>query len=557
MSQATWPQIVNSRVAFILFFQTVFFAVVASGQEDGLENLEEATRVKATAKNLNDLERVVELCEAALEAGLPVDDGEFAKQLLTATLYDHASRISSAVLDKDPPAPRWQDYRRLALADIDKILDYDEHMGEAHLLRARLLALPGGDIQEARLSARLAVDNLTDDDEKFSSALVVRGDLTKDEKQRLADYDEAIRLNPRNVNAWRSRGLYYLAQNKEKEALESFMKLLDQDPDNAMAHQAIAEVLVKTDKYDEAIEHLTKSIEINPDSSLGYTLRARIYGIQGKTEQAVADLDQALNNQPSNYSALLMRAQMRIQQSQFDVALDDTNIALRLRPGSPQALLMRCVIYSALERFDEAIYDVEQLVQKDPANVDLQMQLAIYNREAQRPSKAIQVYTNILEQDKESWTALRGRADAYLSVGKHDLALADYEQALKIKSDDQGLLNNFAWVLATSPHDNIRDGKRSVELARKACELTNYEKAHVLSTLAAAYAETGDFESARQWSSKAVEQEDPNSQQQLAAELEFYKQNKPWREKQETVERVETDFTDEDILDLQLEEDVP
>ena len=69
--------------------------------------------------------------------------------------------------------------------------------------------------------------------------------------------------------------------------------------------------------------------------------------------------------------------------------------------------------------------------------------------------------------------------------------------------EESGLLNNLAWVLATSPNDKVRDGKRSIELATKACELTEYKEAHILSTLASGYAEEGDFETAKKWSAKA------------------------------------------------------
>ncbi len=93
----------------------------------------------------------------------------------------------------------------------------------------------------------------------------------------------------------------------------------------------------------------------------------------------------------------------------------------------------------------------------------------------------------------------------------------------------------FGLVLSTSPKDSVRNGKRSLELALKACELTEYKAAHILSTLASAYAETGDFEKARQWSGKAVElgtAEDNEQLDQLKKELESYKENKPWREEQ-------------------------
>jgi hypothetical protein len=99
-----------------------------------------------------------------------------------------------------------------------------------------------------------------------------------------------------------------------------------------------------------------------------------------------------------------------------------------------------------------------------------------------------------------------------------------------------GSLNNLAWVLATSPQDDVRDAKRSVELGTKACEITKYEKPHIISTLAAGYAESGDFDMAIKWSTKAVElgREKLKDQiEQLEKELESYKEKKPWREMQQ------------------------
>jgi tetratricopeptide (TPR) repeat protein len=146
--------------------------------------------------------------------------------------------------------------------------------------------------------------------------------------------------------------------------------------------------------------------------------------------------------------------------------------------------------------------------------------------------------------------ALRLRADANLNIGKQAEAIADFDKALAQKDDDQSLLNNFAWVLATSPEDNLRDGQRALKLATKAAEGTGYEIPHILSTLAAAYAETGDFDNAVKWSEKSVElaqkevdeakPEDDKSKletdrDQLKKELESYQNKKPVRERQ-TVE---------------------
>ena len=123
-------------------------------------------------------------------------------------------------------------------------------------------------------------------------------------------------------------------------------------------------------------------------------------------------------------------------------------------------------------------------------------------------------------------------ADAYLNLGKQAEAIADYEKAIKLEPKEEGVLNNLAWVLATSPDAKLRDGKRAIQLATQACELSDYKLAYILSTLAAAYAESGDFQKAIQWSSKAVEIGDKDHDTSLKKELESYKAGKPWRELQ-------------------------
>ena len=112
-------------------------------------------------------------------------------------------------------------------------------------------------------------------------------------------------------------------------------------------------------------------------------------------------------------------------------------------------------------------------------------------------------------------------------------AIADYESVLKDDPKNSHVLNNLAWLLATSPDDKLRDGKRAIELATEGCKVTDYKQAHLLSTLAAGYAETGDFKTAIEWSQKAVAAApDEEMKANLVKELESYQAGKPWREAQ-------------------------
>ena len=212
-------------------------------------------------------------------------------------------------------------------------------------------------------------------------------------------------------------------------------------------------------------------------------------------------------------------------------ALADADECLRLRPNNPEATRYRAVLLADMDRLDEAVSSMEKLIEREPKDASRNvLTLAQIYVTKKQSAKALEIYDKYLAKEPENGEFLRGRGDAYLNLGKQAEAIADYEKAYKIMPKDSGLLNNFAWVLATSTDDKLRNGKRAVELAKQACELTEYKLPHILSTLAAAYAEIGDFENAKKWSAKAVEIGLKDQDDELKKELESYKQNKPWRE---------------------------
>ncbi len=87
----------------------------------------------------------------------------------------------------------------------------------------------------------------------------------------------------------------------------------------------------------------------------------------------------------------------------------------------------------------------------------------------------------------------------------YDKAKADYENAIKAAPDTADVNNNLAWLLATCPDKNVRNGKRAVELAQKECARSKWQDAVSLDTLAAAYAESSAFTSALHWEDIAMQ----------------------------------------------------
>lgn len=522
---------------------------LVTAQNQGQSDLDMATELQLTAETLGELERVIKLAESALEKGLDKGQTDFAKKLLAATLYQHANRAAASIFEQSPPTPRWPVIRQQELRILDKAKQHDPTLPDIYLLEAKFQALPGGDRKAGSASIDEAIKLLKAKDQvkQLASAYVQRAQFTEDNDKKLADYQAAIDADPGNVEALQGRALLYLQKGDDAKAVAELQKLVEQDADNAGLLAVLAEALTNLKKLDEALKYCDDVIKQAPRSTLGYNLRARIKAMKDDFKGAIKDLDDALNINPNEVSSLLMRSRLHAAEGSDDLAKADVDKALRLRPELPEAVITRSMIAARKEKWGDAIADVQLLLQTDPTNSEYRLRLAQYYVGDKRPRRAIEMITTVIEGitdegDKEQQQvkseALRARGDALLSVGKHAEAIKDYDEALKIDPEDTGVLNNLAWVLATSPEDSVRNAERSIELGLKACELTKYEKPHILSTLASGYAEKGDWETAIKWSSKAVElgAKEKDVSDQLQKELESYKEKKPWREKQEIEE---------------------
>jgi tetratricopeptide (TPR) repeat protein len=121
------------------------------------------------------------------------------------------------------------------------------------------------------------------------------------------------------------------------------------------------------------------------------------------------------------------------------------------------------------------------------------------------------------------------RAECWRKLKQIDKALADFDEAIRRAPRLYLPYQEQAWILAGCPDPKYRDGKRAVESARRACELTGWTYSYSVGRLAAAYAEMGDFDSAVAYEEKAlvlwVKEGHAGGQKQL----NLYKQHRPFR----------------------------
>jgi len=505
-----------------------------SASEDGTEDFEKATELKVSAKQLRDLDKVVQLCESALEKGLDKDSEKFCRKMLLDTLMEYSRQMSTRILVPNRDG-RWQFLRRESLKRLEQAVKIDDKLVEAWILIAKLNVLENGDRTQGMEAIDKVIDLAADDKRQLSEALLVRAGYAENDEDRLEDLNQAVEVDVQNVEALRTRGLYFYLKEENDKAISDFQKLVDLDKEDANSRLLLIEVFNRVDRFDDALKQLedfpTKAGDIRPT-----LLKSQVYFSKKDYEKSLENAEVALKSDKDNLQAINLKILSLLQLERYEDASKEADDLVKRAPGLPQAYWLRSIALSSMDKFDEAITDLQLLVENVPDNPTFKLQLGNLYNASDRPRLALKLFDQLYEEDPEIEGILRSRGDAYLAIGKHKEAISDYEKELARDPEDSGTLNNLAWVLSTTPMDDLRDGKRAVELALKSCELTKYEQPHILSTLASSYAEAGDFDKARQWIEKALKRAEETKSKNLddiKKELEFYKKDQPWRELEE------------------------
>jgi tetratricopeptide (TPR) repeat protein len=312
---------------------------------------------------------------------------------------------------------------------------------------------------------------------------------------------DTLAKNPRCSIAFANLGMALWQAGKTQEAIRDFEQALEISPDFAEAHNNLGMALSQAGNAQQAMQHWEQALRLKPDlAEAHYNLGLALWQA-GKAQEAIRHFEQALEIDPAYAEAHNNLGNSLFALGRMSEAVEHYQTAIQLKSDYADAHVNLANVLVAQGKFDEASthYQLALLLAPNSAQITYKLGLAL---QGQR---------------------------------KFQAAIAQYQKVLELEPRHALAHNNLAWLLATCPDASLRDGSRAVELARKAEQLAGSSHPEVLDTLAAAYAEAGQFSEAIETAKKALQlvsaQHNSAMADAVRARLKLYEANSPYREK--------------------------
>jgi len=356
--------------------------------------------------------------------------------------------------------------------------------------------------------------------------------------EAISHFERALQIQPDYADVHNSLGTALCQKGKPDEGISHFEQALQIKPGDASAHYNLGKVLLQKGKVDEAISHLQKALQINPDFADAHYNLAIALRQKGNVDEAISHFQNALQINPDNARAQVNLGIALLQAGKVDEAIVHCEKALEIKADDADAHYNLGDALLQKGRMDEAISHFQRALQIKPDYVNAHVNLGNLLLQKGNVDEAISHFQKALQIKPDNAKAQNNLGNALLQKGIVGEAIAHFQKSLQIEPADPSVQNNLAWLLATCPEASLRNGPKAVELAQKANTLTGGANPIILHTLAAAFAEDGQFPEAVETAQRALHLAGAQSNTRLAgalqSELKLYQAGTPFHSPQQT-----------------------
>ncbi len=275
-----------------------------------------------------------------------------------------------------------------------------------------------------------------------------------------------------------------------------FTRALNVTANNATAHYNLGQAMSIQGRVAEAMPHYLEAIRIKPDYDAAHNNLGLSLALMGRLDEATNQYAAAMRANPKNVEVHFNYGLALASLEDFDAAISHYAAVLEISPRHFGAHNWMGNALAAQNRLEEAGRHYAEALRLKPDYDEAYFSLGVVLVKQGQQAEALPHFAEAVRLKPENDKAHTQLGLALAGQHQPKEALAHYREALRLKPENLEALNNLAWLLATHPQAEFRDGAQAVELAERACRLTSFQLPAVIGTLAAAYAEAGRFDEA-------------------------------------------------------------
>ena len=369
------------------------------------------------------------------------------------------------------------------------------------------------------------------------SAVLARSGNTNAARMHLnlavADYLDLIQKQPTYAAGFNGIGIAFSALAENRDAADAYAKAVSLKPGNAVYRNNLGVALARIGDLRGAIAEHREVLRLNPHhAQAACNLGAELVSA-GKVDEAIPYLEQAVRLDPKRSEAHSNLGGALARKGDHPAAIRHYETALQLDPLLAKTHLNLGISLNKTGRLDEARLHLAEAVRLEPGNLDAHYNLGRNFYLQGNASAAVPHLEAVLQASSENAFAQFYLGQARVSLQQLDQALAHLRAAVRLRPDWPDALGALAWILATAPEAQYRNGAEAITLVETVSAVTDQKQPTLLDTLAAAYAEVGRFDDAVVTAQKAADRArsagNTNRASEIVARTRLYQQRQPYR----------------------------
>ena len=246
----------------------------------------------------------------------------------------------------------------------------------------------------------------------------------RDYDHAIQDYDESIKLNPENINAYIYRGHCNEHKLNHEQAIRDYKRALAINPENAEPYVHIGVLHASLGNHEKAIQYFDKALSLDSGSPYTYLNRGYSYSKIGATDSALSDFQESLRLDPAYTYAYSARALILNQKGDSDGAIQDFDKALTFDPNYVMGYIFRSALHLENGNLDSAIQDCDKALALETNNPDVYNDRGVAFWRKGDFARAMQDFDSSLGV-RPNKSAFANRCILSLQLGKWDQARSD------------------------------------------------------------------------------------------------------------------------------------